>query len=68
MSMHLGSEWTFESSITTPTGVRVNTTIYVPERVAWTDVLECAEIAQMCANRAVAHIKTSSEHAGGIPL
>ena len=52
-------EWTFESVITTPEGVRVAVAITVPLANAWKDVGESAEIAQMCAGRASSMIRDS---------
>ncbi|MBP2331274.1 hypothetical protein JOF56_011659 [Kibdelosporangium banguiense] len=45
-------EWTFESTITTPDGLRADVTVTVPQSQAWPDVAEVAEIAQICASRA----------------
>lgn len=45
-------EWTFDSVITSPAGVRTAVTITVPMGHVWRDVHEAAEIAQMCAGRA----------------
>lgn len=44
--------WTFESSITAPDGLRTTVVVSVPQSQAWPDVVEVAEIAQMCATHA----------------
>lgn len=36
-----------------PNGIRVITRIVVPAGVAWRDVRDCAELAQMAASRAM---------------
>jgi len=54
-----GSPHVFQASYTDPSGIRVNTTILVPAEVAWPDVREVGEIAQMTACGALAHIDTS---------
>ncbi|WP_410633326.1 hypothetical protein [Amycolatopsis sp. cmx-4-83] len=53
--------WKFESAVTNRFGVRVAVVIDIPLSAAWKDVGECAEIAQMAASHAVAHINQSSE-------
>lgn len=53
-------EWSFESSTTTPSGVRVSVTVSVPEHRAWPDVQETAEIIQMANNSVISHIRRSS--------
>jgi hypothetical protein len=55
----LDPEWRFESIITMPDETRVQVIVTVPERVAWADVRETAEIIQMSANGVVSHITRS---------
>lgn len=52
--------WTFESTTTTPSGVRVSVTVFVPEQRAWPDVQETTEIVQMANNTVISHIRRSS--------
>ena len=59
----LDPEWSFQSVITNPVGVRVDVTVYVPERVAGRDVRELAEIAQMMAGGAFGHIERDDSQA-----
>lgn len=52
--------WHFESTVHTPSGVQITTTIAIPETRAWDDVPEVAEIAQSATGRALALIRTAS--------
>ena len=55
----LPPEWTFDSTVTDPGGVRVTTTITVPADAAWADVRECGELAQMGSHVTVGHVMKS---------
>lgn len=55
------TEWTFESNICHPDGIRVQITITVPCRAAWKDVGEAGEVAQMTAWRAMEQLKSCRE-------
>jgi hypothetical protein len=52
--------WRYESTVTDPSGVRVTTTITVPIRVAWADVQECGELAQMGASQTAARVQKNA--------
>lgn len=56
----------FQSSETSPEGIRVTTTITVPEAAQWPDIGDAAEQAQMgtsyTARRVAAARKQSLEH------
>lgn len=59
MAYGIPPEWTFESSVIDLNGVRVRTTITVPENAEWNGVRECGELAQMGANWTAGHIAKS---------
>jgi hypothetical protein len=48
--------WRFETTVTDPSGIRTTVTITVPLRVAWGDVPECGELAQMGASQTAARV------------
>lgn len=55
-------EWTFESTVTDPNGIRVTAVITVPAEVAWTSVMECSELSQMGAAQTAGRVlKTMQE-------
>jgi len=57
---NLPPEWTFETTITDPSGVRITTTVTVPADVAWSDVAECAELTQMGASQTATRVNKSA--------
>jgi hypothetical protein len=48
--------WCFEATVTDPSGIRTTVTVTVPLRVAWGDVQECGELAQIGASQTAARI------------
>jgi hypothetical protein len=48
--------WRFQTTVTDPSGIRTTVTVTVPLRVAWDDVQECGELAQMGASQTAARI------------
>lgn len=52
-------EWTFRSTVSDPSGIRVTTVVTVPVDVAWDDVRECGELAQMGANHTAGFVNKS---------
>ena len=59
----LEPEWSFQSVIIDPSGVRADVTITVPAAKAGPDVREMAEIAQMMAGGVFGHILRSDSQA-----
>jgi hypothetical protein len=59
MAYAVPPEWTFESTITGPDGIRIATTISVPVDAEWNDVRECSELSQMGANFTSNHVRKS---------
>jgi hypothetical protein len=55
------ARWTFRSTVTSPDGVTVVATITVPAAIAWKDVREVSELAQMVASRGLADTMRSRE-------
>jgi len=52
----LPPEWTFETTITNPSGVRVTTVITVPDEAAWPSVQECGDVAQLAVSQTAARV------------
>jgi hypothetical protein len=53
--------WVFRASETDPVGIQVDVVIAVPNGVAWKDMRELAEVAQMTASRAMTQAIVSRE-------
>lgn len=57
----MSGAWTFSSSVLTPTGALIETTISIPEERYHKDLLELTEIAQMGLCHAVNAIRRGAE-------
>jgi hypothetical protein len=57
--------WTFTSTVTTPSGIRVVTSVELPGAYPDEHVKECAELTQMaasqCANRVAKSLRENAE-------
>lgn len=53
MSDETDAEWRFTSTYEDADAIRVEVTVWVPRRMAWTRVTDAGEIAQMAAANAI---------------
>lgn len=59
MAYAVQPEWTFETTVTDLSGIRIQATITVPADAEWNDVRECGELAQMGAHFTLGHVLKS---------